>query len=1091
MKRLAKLIGLLGLAGVAFAGPSSPPAGNYLLNVSTLVASPAYNVSSGTVRTQLKLTYGTTGQLIYLSPAGVVTTTTTLPTGGDVFKNSANAFSALNTFGSSTTFNHQVRVQTTGAGQGTGAGGSILVYATDDTGMPFQIYTSSANQAGYFGLVNLIASNTNYANAMIYITGTSSSSAKADIYVSNPRPNIQLYQTGGASPYGQFEFVVVGDTLQFNAMNTGGSAQKARLGMTHPGALAFYETTDNGHFVALKSSATISSNVTWVLPAADGSANQVLATNGAGVLSWVTQSGSGGGGGLALQPSTATITISSGLAFSGDAGTAGQILASQGASTVPHWITASGVGDAVLASTQTFSGVDTFTQQINIAGTVPILSTNSLQSGTTFFVPYGDVATQLLIGTAGSPGSDSIRIQPSLLTYYSGFATLNPYLTLKFSNSNTGALRAGLSFCAGDSCTGSNGYGSRVMLIGTTAITMTRTVNISSATVLTGELMISSGVALSGSEGTNGQVLTSGGGGAIPTWTTPPSGGMTPGNTDYIQVRSTLQSGATFYVSSGTVDTQLNIASQLYMNNGSSITNNSSTLPIYLNSPNYGRLQLNGTDSGIGLRYAELGYDRLVLRNPVAGSGNGNWTIGRSLDLGYSDVAFNADGVGCTDLSGTCQGAVVYLYGRSAFAVDSSTRVTIRGNIQSNSALSVGGPTLIGTGYGDEGSMPNNGLRVMGQGIFASSLTVSGLGGLEVTYTVNAASMTGAGLATCGDSTHGLGYSAGLFTCQNITGTGGGGGSSALEIVAGLVRSSPTATVNFPAPIFRGSVSGSSMTVTVDGSSATLRGQVWSQQVDSQFLSVETDTTTIFNAFKPRLDNLDSSTATITTNYKAVDANVAISTASIGVSTGAIAGILNGKLGVSSITATAPTLYSAGVISFSQQVAQPETFTSSVTHNNAFGIVNTASLISLNVSTVPTGVSQLSVSSSPAVLASDFVLTVASASTAMLLGVQNNSHVISSGTAPTVTSCGATPNGSVDGTDFAGVITVGGGVVTSCKLVFSAPFGNGRTPVCVVVDNSTTVSASLGTITVTDATFNTSATLGGGLLYYICAGNKG
>jgi len=39
-------------------------------------------------------------------------------------------------------------------------------------------------------------------------------------------------------------------------------------------------------FVAFKAADTISANVTWTLPATDGSANQVLQTNGSGVLSW-------------------------------------------------------------------------------------------------------------------------------------------------------------------------------------------------------------------------------------------------------------------------------------------------------------------------------------------------------------------------------------------------------------------------------------------------------------------------------------------------------------------------------------------------------------------------------------------------------------------------------------------------------------------------------------------------------------------------------------------------------------------------------------------------------------------------------------
>lgn len=95
--------------------------------------------------------------------------------------------------------------------------------------------------------------------------------------------------------------------------------------------------------------------------------------------------------------------------------------------------------------------------------------------------------------------------------------------------------------------------------------------------------------------------------------------------------------------------------------------------------------------------------------------------------------------------------------------------------------------------------------------------------------------------------------------------------------------------------------------------------------------------------------------------------------------------------------------------------------------------------------------------------------------------------IVSSGTAPTVSSCGATPNGSVSGTNTAGVITVGGGVVTSCTLTFAnGGFAVDSTVVCVVTDNSTTVSASNGTINTTSAVFNTSATLGGGLIYYVC-----
>jgi len=58
-----------------------------------------------------------------------------------------------------------------------------------------------------------------------------------------------------------------------------------------------FADADSSNWVAFQGPATVSSNVTWTLPAADGTANQVLSTNGTGTLSWAT----GGGGGTAIE----------------------------------------------------------------------------------------------------------------------------------------------------------------------------------------------------------------------------------------------------------------------------------------------------------------------------------------------------------------------------------------------------------------------------------------------------------------------------------------------------------------------------------------------------------------------------------------------------------------------------------------------------------------------------------------------------------------------------------------------------------------------------------------------------------------------
>ena len=47
---------------------------------------------------------------------------------------------------------------------------------------------------------------------------------------------------------------------------------------------------DSTHYVGLKAPATVASNLVWSLPAADGSANQILKTDGSGALGWATDS---------------------------------------------------------------------------------------------------------------------------------------------------------------------------------------------------------------------------------------------------------------------------------------------------------------------------------------------------------------------------------------------------------------------------------------------------------------------------------------------------------------------------------------------------------------------------------------------------------------------------------------------------------------------------------------------------------------------------------------------------------------------------------------------------------------------------------
>jgi len=72
--------------------------------------------------------------------------------------------------------------------------------------------------------------------------------------------------------------------------------QRSSLSLTNQNQLKFLEATANGvNSVGFKGPASIAADLTWTLPAADGTANQALATNGSATLSWVSYLLSSGG----------------------------------------------------------------------------------------------------------------------------------------------------------------------------------------------------------------------------------------------------------------------------------------------------------------------------------------------------------------------------------------------------------------------------------------------------------------------------------------------------------------------------------------------------------------------------------------------------------------------------------------------------------------------------------------------------------------------------------------------------------------------------------------------------------------------------
>jgi hypothetical protein len=115
------------------------------------------------------------------------------------------------------------------------------------------------------------------------------STGGAEIAVNTADKKIYTKNSGGS-------VVVVGSSLDTPLEVVGNATAGAEIRLP--------EDTDNGtNYVALKAADSIASNVTFTLPAADGTTGQVLSTNGSGVLSWTT-----GGSGDVTLTGTQTLT---------------------------------------------------------------------------------------------------------------------------------------------------------------------------------------------------------------------------------------------------------------------------------------------------------------------------------------------------------------------------------------------------------------------------------------------------------------------------------------------------------------------------------------------------------------------------------------------------------------------------------------------------------------------------------------------------------------------------------------------------------------------------------------------------------------
>jgi hypothetical protein len=141
------------------------------------------------------------------------------------------------------------------------------------------------------------------------------------VSIANPTttPAFTIAGTSGGVPYFNSGTTwATSAALTVNSLMVGGGAGAApatvsnitsdnnylQLGATTP--LRFADA-DSSNYVAFKAPTTVATNVTWTLPATDGTSGQALATNGSGTLSWSAVSSTVANGSIYLN----NLTISS------------------------------------------------------------------------------------------------------------------------------------------------------------------------------------------------------------------------------------------------------------------------------------------------------------------------------------------------------------------------------------------------------------------------------------------------------------------------------------------------------------------------------------------------------------------------------------------------------------------------------------------------------------------------------------------------------------------------------------------------------------------------------------------------------------
>jgi hypothetical protein len=217
----------------------------------------------------------------------------------------------------------------------------------------------------------------------------------------------------------------------------------AAKGTSASGAdLKLYEDTDNGtNYVGFMAPASIASNVQWTLPSADGTANQVLSTNGSGVLSWAS------GGNVSTSANNAftganTFYNATGQTF----GTAtssedGIIVAGRAGGSSSYRVTLT-PGTLTASRTATFPDATTTIAGLSVAQTFTATQTFSGSSSALAMV-LNDAAEVATVSATAATGTINYDITTQSVLYYTSNASAN--WTVNFRASSGTSLNTALA----------------------------------------------------------------------------------------------------------------------------------------------------------------------------------------------------------------------------------------------------------------------------------------------------------------------------------------------------------------------------------------------------------------------------------------------------------------------------------------------------------------------------------------------------------------------------------------------------------------------------------------------------------------------